>query len=445
MYLELDMGRGTGLPAVVDGGPMPDDIVVWKFGGTSVGDVDRLRAVARRLVSAQRSGLRVVAVLSAMGHTTDELSARAYQVSGRPPLRELDALLSVGESISTALTAMAVHELGYRAVSLTGAQAGLYTDGGHGNARLREVRTGRVRAALDDGAIALVTGFQGVSRSGDVTTMGRGGSDASAVAVAAGLGLAECEIFTDVDGVFTADPRIVPDARKLDSLRHDEMLELAEAGAGVLQPRSVELAAARGVDIHLRSSFSSEPGTRIRRHAGTPGGDFEPAEVTGVAHRRCEPLFAVRGVSAASVVSALAARGAPIGVIRVAGEEIEFSAPGAEAAEVTAALAALGGIVSARHDLGTVSVVSRGIARRPRITAGVLVELDRAGIAARFVTTTPGRVSVHVASAQVEDAVRALHARFVPASPSADLIPAQFMTTTGEPVTGRSVHIVRAS
>jgi aspartate kinase len=389
-----------------------DRVVVWKFGGTSVADKTRLRAVAERMVKAQRSGRRVVAVLSAMGKSTDELSDMAYQMSARPPLREFDALLAVGEAISCALASMAVHELGSRAVSLTGAQAGMLTDDAHGNARLRDVRPDRIWTELENGAIVLVTGFQGVSESGDVTTMGRGGSDASAVAVAAGLGLSECEIFTDVPGVFTADPRVVPDARRLSSLRHEEMLEMAEAGAGVLQPRSVELAAAHGIDIHLRSSFSTEPGTWIRRD--TTG--FEGGEVAGVAHRRAEPLFTVTGVSAATVVDALARRGASVGAMSVHGEEVQFSAPGVEVAEVTAALDALGVRPTAREDLGTVSVVSMGIARKPAIVAGVLAELERAGIEARLVSTTPGRVSVHIDSAQVDAAVRLLHRRFIPAA-----------------------------
>jgi aspartate kinase len=428
------MSRRTGLPAVIDGGRAAGrdgSVVVWKFGGTSVADHTRLRAVAERMVKAQRSGRRVVAVLSAMGKSTDELCDMAYRMSTRPPLREFDALLAVGESISCALASMAVHELGSRAVSLTGAQAGMLTDSAHGNARLRDVRPDRIWTELESGAIVLVTGFQGVCESGDVTTMGRGGSDASAVAVAAGLGLTECEIFTDVPGVFTADPRVVPDARRLSSLRHEEMLEMAEAGAGVLQPRSVELAAAHGIDIHLRSSFSTEPGTWIRRDTagfesgasgesgGTGEGGTGEGGVAGVAHRRAEPLFTVTGVSAAAVVDALARRGASVGAMTVHGEEVQFSAPGVEVAEVTAALDALGVRPTAREDLGTVSVVSMGIARKPAIVAGVLAELERAGIEARFVSTTPGRVSVHVESAQVDEAVRLLHRRFIPAAEAA--------------------------
>jgi aspartate kinase len=392
--------------------------VVWKFGGTSVGDPDRVRAVASRMVAARREGSRVVAVLSAMGHVTDDLLARAHQMSERPPLRELDALLSVGESVSVALTAMAVHELGERAVSLTGGQAGMLTDSTYGNARLRAVRPDRVRAALDDEAIVLVTGFQGLSGDGDVTTMGRGGSDASAVAIAAGLGLTECEIYTDVTGVFTADPRIVPEARRLTVLRHGEMLELAEAGAGVLQPRAVELAADHGVDIHLRSSFTTEPGTWVRGEGSAlgPGAEFEHPAIVGVAHRRTEPLFTAHGVPLAGLISALAARGAPLGLARVSGETVEFTAPGAEVEEIDALLATLSGPGArgpVHADFGSVSLVSPGIARNPGLVAGVLAALDRAGLVARFVQTTPARVCVHLDSAEVEDAVRILHHRFL--------------------------------
>ncbi len=294
------------------GAPVPP--LVWKFGGTSVADHDRLRAVAERMVEAQRSGRGVVAVLSAMGKSTDELVRMAYGMTSRPPLRELDALLSVGESISCSLAAMAVSELGSRAVSLTGRQAGITTDDAHGNARLVGITPQRIHDELAGGSIVLVTGFQGVSADGDVTTLGRGGSDASAVAVAAALGADECEIFTDVPAVFTADPRVVPDARRLSSVRHEEMLEMAEAGAGVLQPRSVELAHAHGVDIHLRSSFSTEPGTWIRREAA----GFEPTgstDVAGVAHRRQESLYAVDGVGAGAVTTALAERGIAIGAV----------------------------------------------------------------------------------------------------------------------------------
>jgi aspartate kinase len=391
--------------------------LVWKFGGTSVADHDRLRAVAERMVAAQRGGRGVVAVLSAMGKSTDELVRMAYGISARPPLREFDALLSVGESISCALAAMAVTELGSKAVSLTGRQAGIGTDRAHGNARLTGIEPQRIHDELDRGAIVLVTGFQGVSAAGDVTTLGRGGSDASAVAVAAALGAGECEIFTDVPAVFTADPRVVPDARRLSSIRHEEMLELAEAGAGVLQPRSVELAQAHGVDIHLRSSFSTEPGTWIRRdQAGFEGAGA--TEVAGVAHRHQENLYTADGVDPGALAGALAARGIAVGAVLPHAGGTRFTAPGAEPTEVSAALDAHGCAVKVEHELGSVSVVSLGIARRPEIVATALGALADADITAEMITTTAGRVTALVPAAQVDDAVRLLHRTFIPAADS---------------------------
>ncbi len=410
-------------------------LVVWKFGGTSVGDHDRLRAVATRLVAAQRQGHQVVAVLSAMGKSTDELSELAYRMSALPPPRELDALLSVGESISCALASMAVHELGSRAVSFTGAQAGIATDGQHGNARVRAIHPHRIIEALDDGAIVLVTGFQGISDGGDVTTLGRGGSDASAVVLAAALGVAECDIFTDVPAVFTADPRVVPDARRLRSLRHEEMLEMAEAGAAVLQPRAVELALAHGIDIHLRSSFSAEAGTWIRHGGGAFEGS-DGSDVAGIAHRPHESFYSVRGVSAATASSALEQRGAAVGAIVRDGDEVRFTAPWAADAEVIAALSAVGADVEVLDDLGTVSVVSAGIARKPDTTARALTALDAAGIVPQLVTTTLGRVTVHISAALVHDAVRLLHKVLIPQADDArvtvpsDWSASEFMSST---------------
>jgi aspartate kinase len=396
--------------------------LVWKFGGTSVSDPARLRAVAERLVAAQRSGRGVVAVLSAMGKSTDELSRMAYQMTSRPPLRELDALLSVGESVSCALVSMAISELGSRAVSLTGAQAGIRTDDCYGNARLYEVQPGRIRQALDEGAIVLVTGFQGVSEEGDVTTLGRGGSDATAVALAAALGVPDCEIYTDVTGIFTADPRVVPDARRLTSIRHEEMLELAEAGATVLQPRSVELATAYGVDIHLRSSFTAAEGTWVRRSVGGAEGRGDLA-VAGIAHRREETRYAVKDLTVNEVALALAERGIAIGNAQPAASELTFTAPGAGSAEVTAALHAVGASVKVEQELGSVAVVCLGISRRPDVIAGALSALREADIEPRLVTTTPGRVSVLVDAALVEDAVRLLHARLVGSTPQPGELP----------------------
>ncbi|MGQ0482897.1 MAG: aspartate kinase [Pseudonocardia sp.] len=407
-----------------------DPISVWKFGGSSVADPERLQAAARRIIAERARGRRVVAVLSAMGRSTDELVDLAYKLSDRPQLRELDALLSVGEQISCSLAAMTINALGVPAISLTGEQAGVHTDDQHGNARLAGVDAGRIARELDEGNIVLVAGFQGMSPGGDTTTLGRGGSDASAVAVAAALGLTECEVFTDVAGVFTADPKVVPAARRLDTLRHDEMLEMAEAGAAVLQPRSVELAAAHGVHIHLRSSFTDGPGTWIRSGTiGAPDVGIAPGAestwVTAVAHRNQDTLYSVPGVSPARVVGALAARGAAVGSLQPAGcadrPEVRFTAPGVEPAEVVAALAGIGGTrigaeAHVRDDLGSVSVVATGIARRPAVTAAALAALEDAAIPCEFVTTTAGRLSVHVNAADVHEAVRVLHRLFVEGS-----------------------------
>jgi aspartate kinase len=414
------MSTRNTIEVAIDGGrratAAPAAPLVWKFGGTSVADHDRLRAVAERMVAAQRSGRGVVAVLSAMGKSTDQLVDQAYAMSARPPLRELDALLSVGESISCALASMAVAELGSHAVSLTGPQAGISTDDRHGNARLVGIEPHRIHDALADGAIVLVTGFQGVAPGGDVTTLGRGGSDASAVAVAAALNAGECEIFTDVPAVFTADPRVVPDARRLSSIRHEEMLEMAEAGAAVLQPRSVELALAHGVDIHLRSSFSTEEGTWIRREAA----GFEgTAEVAGIAHRRQESLYAVDGAGAGVVAAALSARAIAVGSIVPTTSGVQFTAPGADPVEVTAALDAVDLAAKVDEELGSVSVVSLGMARKPDIPVRALAALEAGGITPRLVTTTPGRITVAVSSSRVDDAVRLLHQIFIPAADSA--------------------------
>ncbi|WP_214365405.1 aspartate kinase [Pseudonocardia sp. H11422] len=383
-------------------------LVVWKFGGTSVADPGRLRAVAERMVAAHRAGHRVVTVLSAMGSSTDQLHELAYEMSPRPQLRELDALLSVGECISCALAAMAVHELGEYAVSLTGPQAGIVTDGSYGNARLHEIRPDRILAALDGGAIVLVTGYQGRSPGGDVTTLGRGGSDASAVAVAAALGLHECEIFTDVAGVYTADPRVAPDARLLRELGREEMLQLATAGSGVLQPRAVELAAAHDVDIHVRSSFTTDAGTWILEERPM----FEVSEVTGIAHRERETLYAVRDMSPATISAVLAQRGAAFGALVRQGGAVHFTVPGADETEVAAAFVATGARMTVQNALGTVSVVSTGIDRRPDVTARALSVLADEGIEPQLVTSTPSRVSFHIPAATVAHAVRLLHGVF---------------------------------
>ena len=282
-------------------------LVVTKFGGTSVGSPDRIRAVALRLISRKRAGDDVVAVVSAMGHVTDELVDLARQITSEPPDREMDMLLSTGEQVSISLLAMAIIAEGFDAVSFTGAQVGIVTDSVHSKAKITEVRANRVREAIAEGKIVIVAGFQGMTEDGTITTLGRGGSDTTAVAVAAGIGADVCEIYTDVDGVYTADPRIVPDARKIDVLSYEEMLEMAASGAGVLQMRSVEFARNHGVIIHCRSSFNDTPGTIVKEADET----MEQAIISGVTHDTSEAKVTIKDVPdmpgvAAQVFSAMA-------------------------------------------------------------------------------------------------------------------------------------------
>ena len=314
-----------------------------KFGGTSVADVERLKAVAARLVAARDAGNRVVAVLSAMGDTTDDLVRLAHEISPRPKARELDMLISVGERISCALCAMAIHDLGHEAISLTGSQAGIVTDTVHGKAKIVDVRARRIHEALDAERIVLVAGFQGVSTDFDITTLGRGGSDTTAVALAAALGAEACEIYTDVDGVYTADPRVVPEARKLHAVSYEEMLEMAASGARVLQLRSVEFARNHDVKLHVRSSFSEAGGTWIREEDERM---LEKALISGVTHTAEETVYRVEGLTAAQLFQALADAGVNVDTVVQTGAEIVFSAP--ERGETEAALDRLGVQWSAR-------------------------------------------------------------------------------------------------
>jgi aspartate kinase len=384
--------------------------VVMKFGGTSVGGPERLKAVARRLVEAREAGNRVVAVLSAMGQTTDELIDLAHQMSPRPDPRELDMLQSVGERISCSLAAMAIHDLGHEAISLTGSQAGIVTDTVHGKAKIVDVRARRIHEALDDDRIVLVAGFQGVSTATfDITTLGRGGSDTTAVALAAALGADACEIYTDVDGVYTADPRIVPEARKLHAVSYDEMLEMAASGAKVLQLRSVEFARNHGVKLHVRSAFSDDEGTWVREEDERM---LEKAMISGVTHTSEETLYWVEGAGAATLFEALAGAAVNVDTIVQTGPEIVFSAPTPDHAEVAAALDRLGVRYRTRDDLARVSVVGAGMKSHPGIAAKAFTTLDGLGIQTQIVTTSPIKISCHVATEEVERAVQALHEAF---------------------------------
>jgi aspartate kinase len=382
-----------------------------KFGGTSVAGPERIKAVARRLVHAHEAENRVVGVLSAMGDTTDELVDLAHEVSSRPDPRELDMLISVGERISCALAAMAIVDLGHEAISLTGSQAGIVTDTVHGKAKIVEVRAKRIHDALDAGRIVLVAGFQGVSsESLDVTTLGRGGSDTTAVALAAALGADSCEIYTDVAGVFTADPRIVPEARLIHTISYDEMLEMAASGAKVLQLRSVEFARNHNVRLHVASTFSDADGTRITEEDDPM---LEKAIISGVVHTREELVYRVEGVGAASLFDALATASVNVDtIVQIAPDEIVFSAPTEDRADVERTLDALGAVWSSRDDLGKVSVIGAGMKSHPGIAAKTFATLHEEGVELAVVTTSPIKIACHVPVDEVEKAVRALHEAF---------------------------------
>ncbi len=395
--------------------------VVMKFGGSSVADPEKVRHVARRLVEAHERGMRVVGTVSAMGSTTDSLLELAHEVSPSPNPRELDMLLSTGERIACALVAMAIHDLGHEAVSFTGSQAGILTDPVHTKAKIREITPVRVLDALERGRIVLVAGFQGFSRDTmDVTTLGRGGTDATAVALAAALG-ATCEIYSDVPGVFTADPRLVPNARKLEAVSYEEMLEMAASGAKVLMLRAVELARRHGVPIHARSTFSDDPGTRVEDVAG-----MEQPIVSAVTHAEDEVVFALSGVpdrpgSAAAIFEAVAAEHANVdtilqNVVR-ADAELSFSVPADDAPAVRRALARardeLGDFeVDEIADLGKVSIVGAGMRSHPGVAAKMFRTLAAEGINLRLISTSPIKISCLVARDDVARAVRALHDAF---------------------------------
>jgi aspartate kinase len=397
--------------------PTAGGIVVMKFGGTSVDGPERLRAVARRLAASHQDGNRVVGVLSAMGDTTDDLVRLAHELSPRPHPRELDMLISVGERVSCALAAMVIHDLGHEAISLTGSQAGIVTDTVHGKAKIVEIRARRVHEALDADKIVLVAGFQGVSTSLDVTTLGRGASDLTAVALAAALGADACEIYTDVEGVYTADPRIVPEAQKLRVLSYEEMLEMSASGARVLQLRSVEFARNHNVSLHVRSTFSEAGGTWVREEDDQM---LEKAMISGVTYEPEEAVYRVGGASAAALFSALAAADVNVDTIVQIGNEIVFSAPVDDRPEAARALDELGAAWSEQRNLGKVSLIGAGMKTHPGVAARTFTVLGEHGIEPAFVTTSPIKIACFVSSEDVERAVRALHEAFELAAPAAE-------------------------
>jgi aspartate kinase len=398
------------------------DTVVMKFGGSSVSDPEQIRRVAQRLVAARERGLRVVGTVSAMGSTTDSLQALARRVSANPDPRELDMLLSTGERVACALVAMAVRDLGQKAVSFTGSQAGILTDAVYTKAKIREITPVRVLRALEEGMIVLVAGFQGFSRDTmDVTTLGRGGTDATAVALAAALG-ASCEVYSDVPGVFTADPRLVPDARKLSAVSYEEMLEMSASGAKVVMLRAVEIARGHGVPIHARSWSSDEPGTWVQDAQG-----MEQPIVSAVTHSEDEVVFTLRDVpdrpgSAAAVFDAVAAEHVNVDTVlqNVGDDTVELSfsvssddVPAARRA-VDAARATIGPVpLEEISDLGTVSLVGAGMRSHPGVAAKMFRTLANEQINLRLISTSPIKITCMIARSEVTRAVRALHDAFL--------------------------------
>jgi aspartate kinase len=397
-------------------------VIVQKYGGTSVGEPEKIRRVAQRVVETAAGGNEVCVVVSAMGHTTDELIELAKQISNDPHPREMDMLLTAGERISMALLSMAINDLGREAVSFTGSQAGIVTDTRHGKARIVEIRAKRVQEALDEGKIVIVAGFQGVSTTLDVTTLGRGGSDTTAVALAAALGAEVCEIYTDVSGVFTADPRIVTNARKVSRVTFEEMLELAACGAGVLALRSVEYARTHGVKIHVRSSFLPDEGTWIVKEEDV----LEQAIISGIAHDTSEAKVTIRAVPdqvgvAARTFRALADAGINIDMIvqntSVAGlADISFTLPENELPRAEPVLERFAQEIGAggftcEADIAKVSVIGAGMKSNPGVAADIFEALADAGINIEIISTSSIRVSCVVPRKDAERAVNVLHER----------------------------------
>jgi len=404
-------------------------IVVQKYGGSSLADAGRIKEVARRIVEVKKAGHDVVVAVSAMGDTTDELLDLAEQVSPLPPAREMDMLLTAGERISMALVAMAISDLGYTARSFTGSQAGVITDAVHGKAKIIDVTPGRIRDAIGDGHIVIVAGFQGVSQqTKEITTLGRGGTDTTAVALAAALNADVCEIYTDVDGVFTADPRIVPSAQKLDKVSYEEMLELAACGAKILHLRCVEYARRYHIPIHVRSSFSHNEGTWVVDDP-TEGNTMEQAIIAGVAHDRSEAKITVVGVpdkvgEAARIFDALASAEINLDMIvqnisaaATGLTDISFTLPRTDGQTGMKALAALKdevGYDKLLYDdkIGKVSLIGAGMRSHPGVTAKFFSAIAAAGVNIEMISTSEIRISVIVDESQIDAAVAAAHTAF---------------------------------
>ncbi len=398
-------------------------LIVQKYGGSSVADPDKMKAVARRVVETARQGHRVVVVVSAMGKTTDSLLALASQITPNPKPREMDMLLATGEQVSIALLAMAIENLGYPARSFTGAQVGIFTDTAHTKARIRKIESDRVAQALDGGYVAVVAGFQGVTPEEEITTLGRGGSDLTGVALAAALKADVCEIYTDVDGVYTADPNIVPDARKLRRVSYDEMLEMASLGAKVLQSRAVEFAKKYGVPVHVRSTFKPDPGTLVTREDR----GMEEAMVTGVTHDRGQAKVSILRVPdrpgiAAQVFSAVAEQNVVVDMIvqnisRDGYTDISFTLPRGDRARAVTVLEEIArriGALGVTHDdrVAKVSIVGVGMRSHSGVAARMFSILAKEGVNIQMISTSEIAVSCVIEDKYTELAVRALHEAF---------------------------------
>lgn len=404
-------------------------LVVQKYGGSSVADAEGIKRVAKRIVEAKKNGHQVVVVVSAMGDTTDELIDLAQQVSPIPAGREFDMLLTAGERISMALLAMAIKNLGHEALSFTGSQAGVITDSVHNKARIIDVTPGRIRDALDQGAVAIVAGFQGVSQAKkDITTLGRGGSDTTAVALAAALDAEVCEIYTDVDGVFTADPRVVKKARKINEIAFEDMLELAASGSKVLHLRCVEYARRYNIPIHVRSSFSGHVGTWVRNKPEGEEG-MEQAIISGVAHDTSEAKITVVGVpdkpgEAAAIFRTISDAQLNIDMVvqnvsaaSTGLTDISFTLPKTDGHKAMEALTKAQpeiGFDSLRYDdqIAKISLVGAGMRTNPGVTATFFEALSNAGVNIELISTSEIRISVVTRQDEVKDAVRAVHSAF---------------------------------
>ena len=405
-------------------------IVVQKYGGSSLADAESIKRVARRIAETKKTGADVVVAVSAMGDSTDDLLDLAQEVSPVPPPRELDMLMTAGERISMALVAMAISDLGFSARSFTGSQAGVITDEVHGKAKIIDVTPGRITEALGKGHIVIVAGFQGVSQgTKEITTLGRGGTDTTAVALAAALGAEVCEIYTDVDGVFTADPRIVPTARKIDRISNEEMLELAASGSKVLHLRSVEYARRFDIPIHVRSSFSQKVGTIVTDQPGPEGDAVEAPIIAGVAHDRSEAKVTVVGVPdrtgmAAQIFEAVTLAQINIDMIvqNVSATDtgltdISFTLPKADGAAAVAALKGIQdevGFSAIQYDdqIGKLSLVGAGMRSNPGVSATFFKALANAGVNIEMISTSEIRISVITRDDLLDDAVRAVHTAF---------------------------------